>query len=137
MCEQLSWEEAGYRLVHDERYLDAFLERDGEALRLNEQDLARLYRLDSGAVLWAARGKRLDVQRRLQEEFKSVFARWELYMDDGGRGHGLVSLFLRSGDYRAFHEGCIPLHEAFRHFAMRTSVFAASLLEAPESLVAK
>ncbi|MFT4622570.1 MAG: hypothetical protein ACI8PZ_001226 [Myxococcota bacterium] len=133
----IDWAEARYRLVHDERYLDAFLARDFGALRLSPEDAERLNRLESADVLWAARGRRTEIRRRLLPVFDAVFERWSTYMSDDPRGEGLVTLFLQSPDFRRVHDGAEPLHVGFRRFARRTGVFPDSLLWRDEALAAK
>ena len=134
---QTNLEEARYLLIHDDRYLDAFLDRDEDALGLCPRDLDELLRLDTGDVLWTARGKRVEIRQRLRPAFDLLFQRWRTYMRDDAAGTGLVSLFLRSADYRTCHDGSSRLHAAFRSFARRTGVFSDTLIADSEALAAK
>ena len=132
----LTWPEARYRLLHDDRYLDAFLARDTDALALPPELLPRLLALDSAVVMWDARGARREMLRRLRPAFDAVFERWATYMGDDARGTSLVTLFLRSDDHRRAHTGEVPLHTAFRAFLRRTGVFPEGLLAPPDLALA-
>ena len=122
------------RLLHDSRYLTAFLSNDQSALQLNEHDLDALQTIDREQLLRAHRGVRAQVLRRshrgcgsITTLFPETLASWTEAHPTDERLESLSASFLASPAFQAHHEVAFSgagqcVEEAFYRFAEQVNI---------------